>query len=392
VIFRTIVVACSAILLATQVVRNAAVNALAGFRPSEATRFWSSHPAAELSLGMTEIARASRSRRPVPASAFVVIEDAATKEPLAPEPFLVRGVQAQLAGDSIKAQRAFEEAQWRDPRSLPAAYFLADRYFQTGDSVRGLREVAILARLAPRGTGTFAPYLAAYATNPANWPKLRQLFNGNPDLADPTLNKLASDPQTVPAVLALANPGQKDRSAPWLPPLLNSLVVAGQYGQARAIWDRVSGVPIGSGGLMYDTGFTDRASPPPFNWTFTSSTVGVAERQRGGRLHVVFYGQEDGMLATQLLLLPPGKYRLSMQLLGDPSRARALVWSVWCDKADAPIASVTLDAVAAKGWTFQVPAKCSAQWLKLSGSSSDLSQQSDVSVAGLKLEKVADGA
>lgn len=391
-IFRTIVVVCAAVLLATQVIRSAAVNALAGSRPAEASRVWSSHPASELSLGMTEIARASRSRRPVPASAFAMIRDAALKEPLAPEPFLVRGVQAQLAGEPMTAQRAFEAAQWRDPRSLPAAYFLADRYFQNGDSTRGLREVAVLSRLAPNGNGTVAPYLAAYAANPANWPKVRELLKANPDLADPTLARLASNAATVPAVLALANPDAKAKNAPWLPLLLNSLVGDGQHGQARAIWERVSGIPSGSGELVHDAGFTDKSSPAPFNWTLASSTVGVAERQAGGRLHVIYYGEEEGFLASQLLLLPPGKYRLSMQLLGDPARARSLAWSVWCDKADAPVASVTLDAAAANGWTFQVPAGCPAQWLKLSASSSDLSQQSDVAIAGFKLEKVASGA
>jgi hypothetical protein len=392
VIFRTIVVACAALLLAVQVVRSAAVNALAPFRPSDASRFWSSHPAAELSLGMTEIAQASRNRRPVPPSAFALIDDAAAKEPLAAEPFLVRGIQAELVGQSMAAQRAFEAAQWRDPRSLPAAYFLADRYFQTGDSARGLSEMAVLARLAPTGSGTVAPYLAAYAVNPANWPRLRQLFEANPDLADQTLTRLASNLATVPAVLALANPRERMRDAAWLPPLLNSLVGAGQYGRARTIWDRVSGFPGSSRELLHDAGFADKASPPPFNWTLTSSIVGVAERQPGGRLHIVFYGQEDGMLATQLLLLPPGRYRLSMQLLGDPGRARALAWSIWCDKADAPIASVTLDTASAHGWTFQVAAGCPAQWLKLSGSSSDISQQIDVSIGALRLDKVASGA
>lgn len=391
-IFRTIIVVFVAALLAIQVVRSAAVNALAGFRPFQARQFWSGHPATALSLGMTEIARASRARRPVPPVAFAMISDAAAKEPLAPEPFLVRGVQAQLAGESAAAQRAFEAAQWRDPRSLPAAYFLAGRYFETGDSARGLREVAVLARLAPTGNGTVAPYLAAYAADPANWPKLRQLFEANPGLADPTLTKLASNAATVPAVLALANPGASARAAPWLPPLLNSLVGAGQYGQARAIWERVSGFPARSAELVHDAGFVDKAAPPPFNWALTSSTVGVAERQSGGRLHITFYGQEDGFLATELLLLPSGRYRLSLQLLGDSARARALAWSIWCDKADAPIASVTLDVAAVNGWTFQVPAGCPAQWLKLSGSSSDVSQQSDVSIAGFKLEKASSGA
>ena len=80
-----------------------------------------------------------------------------------------------------------------------------------------------------------------------------------------------------------------------------------------------------------------------------------------------------------------------MQLMGDPARAKMLNWSVWCDKAAAPIASATLDA-AVRGWRFDVPSGCAAQWLKLSGSSADISQQVDMTIAGLRLERVNRGA
>jgi hypothetical protein len=390
-IARIIIVVGAAALIAVQAVRNASVAAFAETRPATAAKFWSDHPATELSLGLTEIAQATRERKKVPQEAFGLIGDAAEKDPLASGPFLVRGVSAQLAGNGALAERAFEAAQWRDPRSLPAAYFLAQRYLESGDSGRGLAEVATLARLAPYGVATVTPYLATYASVAANWPRLRQLFRDNPALGGPVLTKLATNASTVPAVLALADPRQNAVDAPWLPPLLNTMVAAGQYDQARSIWARSSGMPSTSE-LVHDLSFTDKKSPPPFNWSLTSSTVGLAERQAGGRLQVVFYGQEDGILASQLLLLKPGSYRLSMQLFGDPERARVLNWSVWCDKTDAPIASVGLDAAAARGWRFDVPAGCPAQWLKLSGSSADVPQQIDVSIGGLRLERSAPGA
>jgi hypothetical protein len=318
--------------------------------------------------------------------------DAAAKDPLAPEPFLVRGVQAELAGDGVSAQRAFEAAQWRDPRSLPAAYFLADRYFKTGDTIRGLQEVAALARLSPNGAQTVGPYLAAYAKNSANWPTLRALFRSDPLLADPALIALASNIETAPAVLQLADPHQKPGDVRWLEPLLNTLTRAGQYAEAKAIWAKTADVRVSPGELLHDSTFSDRSSPGPFNWLLTSSTVGLTERQPGGRLHVLFYGQEDGFLASQLLTLPAGPYRLSMQLLGDPAHARALSWSVWCDKAGEAVASGTVDAVASRGLRFEVPKDCPAQWIKLAGSSSDMPQQIDVTIAGMKLEKVGPGA
>lgn len=380
-----------ALLIGVQIVRNAAVLSFAGSKPSMAAQFWPSHPAVEISTGLTQIAVAARDRRPVPASAFAMINDAAMKDPLAPEPFLVRGVQAELSGRADVAQKAFEAAQWRDPRSLAAAYFLADRYFRTGDTDRGLRQVAAVARLAPNGPTVVGPYLAAYAANSANWPALRRLFRANPMLAEQTLVTLASNIATVPAVLALADPKQEAAGAAWLPSLLSTLTAAGKYDQARAIWAKMARVQPGSAQLLYDSSFSDRSAPPPFNWTLSSSTVGVAERQPGGRLHVVFYGQEDGFLASELLLLPPGAYRLSMQLLGDPARARSLNWSIWCDKSTEPLASVTLDAAAARAWRFEVPRGCPAQWLKLSGVSGDLPQQTDVTIGSLKLERAGAG-
>ena len=387
---RAVVAIVAALLIAAQIVRNAAVSALAETKPAAAAKAWSGHPASEIGLAMTEIARSSRARQPIPQTAFAMIEDAAAKAPLAAEPFLVRGVQAQVAGDGAAAQRAFEAAQWRNPRSLPAAYFLADRYFRSGNVTGGLREVGALARLSPDGGTAAVPYLTQYAMSSANWPALRSLFATNPQVAQPVLIMLASDVKTVPAALALANP-RETGNQPWLGAVVDTLIKAGDYSQARAAWARMAGPGSLSNELLHDANFRDTSSPPPFNWQLTSSTVGLAERQRGA-LHVLFYGDEDGTLASQLILLPPGGYRLSLRLAGDPARAHALTWAVWCDKAPQPLASVTLDVAAARGWQFQVPAGCQAQWLKLSGVSGAMPQQVDISITALTLTKEGPGA
>ena len=47
---------------------------------------------------------------------------------------------------------------------------------------------------------------------------------------------------------------------------------------------------------------------------------------------------------------------------------------------------------AARGWQFQVPAGCQAQWLKLSGVSADVPQPVDISIDGLTLSKGPSGA
>ncbi|HWJ38698.1 MAG TPA: hypothetical protein VNR86_08070, partial [Sphingomicrobium sp.] len=113
-IIRRAVIVIAALLIGVQVVRNAAVMALATLHPDTAAQFWAHHPSVEISQGLARIGRAARARRSVDQRTFAMIQDAAVKAPLSSEPFLVRGVRAQVTGDSQAAKRAFLSAQSRD--------------------------------------------------------------------------------------------------------------------------------------------------------------------------------------------------------------------------------------------------------------------------------------
>lgn len=384
-IVRRLLVVAIALLLAVQVVRNAAVAALADLQPESAARLWSDHPAVETSLALAQIGRDSRARKPVAPATFALIDDAALKAPLSPQPFLVHGVAARLAGDSATAERDFLAAQWRDPRSLAAAYFLAEHYLRSGEPLAGLRQTALVARLSPSGVSAVAPYVAMYARNRANWPQLRALFRSDARIAEDSLEVLARDPANAEAVLALADARHLKPDSQWLRVLLQSLVEAGSYERAHALWAAVASPRPVAGALLYDADFAAAAAPPPFNWALVSSPVGLAERQANA-LHSIFYGQQDGVLASQLLLLRPGTYRLRTNPARDAVHPELLGWSLRCDKASAPVAAASLDG-AARGWTFTIPANCPAQWLELSGRSGDVAQQADVTISGLSLTR-----
>jgi hypothetical protein len=303
---------------------------------------------------------------------------------LSPEPFLVHGVAASLAGDAEAAKRDFLAAQWRDPRSMPAAYFLAEHYLRSGEALEGLRQTALAARLSPGGQSSVAPFVALYARTASNWPQIRALFRSNPTIENDVLNALALDPDNAEAVLALADAQHRRADSQWLRNLLQSLIAAGDYGRAHAIWAAIAKVPPAT--LLYDADFTAADAPPPFNWVLVSSAVGLAERQSGNRLHAIFYGQQDGVLVSQLLLLPAGSYRLRMAIEADAQHPELLGWSVRCDKSSMPIAMAGVEA-ASRGWTFTVPANCPAQWLELSGRSADIAQQADVVIGRLSLTR-----
>ena len=388
---RRLLVVAVALLVAVQVVRNAAVALLATSRPATAAQLWAGHPQVEISLGMAEIAGAVSQRRPVDEATFARIDDAAAKSPLSPEPFLVHGVQAQLAGNGELARQAFREAQWRDPRSVPAAYFLAEYNLRAGHLFEGLKQTALLARLMPSTTATMAPFLATYAQNRSTWPQIRTLFRAEKGIEDGVLTALAQDPANAEAILALASPEFRKPDSSWVPILLYKLVGNGDYAKARAIWSSIGAVQANND-LLYDAGFSAPEAPPPFNWKLEASTIGLAERQPGSRLHLLFYGNEDGALASQLLLLSPGTYRLQMQVIGAPVHPELLSWSARCDKSGEALGSIGVSEAAARGWSFQVPENCVAQWIELVGRSEDISQQSDVTIGGLSLRQAGPNA
>lgn len=383
---RRLVVILSAALVATGIVRNAAVVAFAPLRPDLAARFWAGHPDVQLSEGMVEIGTAARVRAKVGEAAFGPINEAAVKSPLAAEPFLVRGVRSITAGNKEAARSAFVMAQIRDPRSVPAAYFLADYYFRTGNVFDGLRQMALLTRLVPEAAARVAPYVAAYAHDRSTWPQIRTVFRTESNLQQAVLVALAQDAGNADAILGLSDADHRRPDSSWLPMLLNNLVKAKDYAKAHAVWSAVVGGPT-SGDLLYDAGFSARQAPPPFNWSLVTATVGLAERQPGGRLHVLFYGNEDGVLASQLLLLRPGNYRLQMAVVGPLTNAQLLAWSVRCVSSLEPLARMPLGA-GTRSVKFEVVANCPAQWIELSGRSGEVAEQSDVTIRGLSLTRM----
>lgn len=377
----------AALLIAAAVVRTALVEQFAALAPHRAAAVWPTHPDVQIPLGLMEIGSATHSGQPVAEATIDRLMAVARMAPLESEPFLVRGVQAQLSGNSRVAGEAFRAAKLRDGRNRAARYFLAEHYLKAGDAARGLSELAFLARLVPNGAVGLGPYIAAYARDPKNAPQLRALFRSDPNLADSTLSTLARDPANAGLVQSLADVAQAPVSSPWVGQMVASLIAAKDYARARRVWARNARVESAANETIFDPDFKNRVAPPPFAWTLTSSSVGLAERGPGGGLRVIYYGQEDGLLASQLLLLKPGRYRLAMRVGGDPSRARSLVWTLTCAGSGTPFAHFPLDpGQANRGWALEVPAGCPAQTIALSGASSDMPQEADVTISELRLE------
>jgi hypothetical protein len=388
---RTIAVALIALLAIWQVVRTAYVEAYAADEPIKAAALWPSHPDVLLKTALAEIAGAAAAGRPVPRARINAIYAAASVAPLAPEPFLVRGVDAELAGNPALAGRAFEAARRRNPRSLAAHYFLADHYLRTNQPAAGLAELARLTRLVPDGIGSVAPYYARYAKEAGGAEGMREVLRVHPEFAPEVLSVLAADAANADLVLYLAGdlPNSSGESPLWHGRLIEALVTASQFQKARAVWSKLSGEPLADDGL-FDPRFSGKKAPSPFNWSLLSNASGLAEAQGDGRLHIIYYGRDNATLASQTLTLRPGRYRLSFKIDGSSKALSSLAWKLSCLPPKRPVFSLGLPTNGGQATgEFSIGRDCPAQQLVLTGTSPDFPETVDATLRELNLTRIS---
>jgi hypothetical protein len=381
-------VLAGSLLVAFVVFRVSFVQAVASSHPSRAGKVWPGHPSVIMEAGLAEIGEAAATARPIDPALVHRLLLAATKVPLAPEPFLVRGVAAQLAGNQRLALQSFLAARERSPRNVAVRYFMADQYLRNGQVGPGLTEISILARLVPQSLPNFAPFLAAYARSPDAAPQIRAVLRAHPQLEAPLLDALSTDASNADLILELWSGRGGEQSKNWQGRLLNQLVEAGRYGLARVTWAKFTGI-VAEPGRLFDPEFSKRTLPP-FGWNLASGSSGVADPDEGGRLHILYYGRDDVGLASQILALKPGRYRLSMKVETAAPTSKSLGWTVKCLPSSTDIAVVRLDRTGAVSGSFSVPPEgCAAQRLELRGTAPEFPEQADVTISAFGLQPEA---
>lgn len=376
---RVVVVALFAALLAFQVVRSAAV-ADRQERPGLAATLWPSNPSVITDRALLAIAVAAARGRPVPQATRADVRRIAARAPLSPDPFLIEGAVAETEGRGETAEQLLLAARDRDPRSRGARYLLAERFFRTGRITAALIEMQALVSLQSRGAEAFVPALVAFARTPGAVPQLKAFFRQYPQVESAVLSVLALDAANADLVLALADGRNPDPD--WRGNLVSALATDGQYAKAHSAWARLSGIHARPG--LFNPAFADIAAPPPFNWAFPGTSEGVAEPDGKGGVDVLYYGRAKAALASQLLLLPAGQYRLAMSVSGAGGEEGAIRWIVRCAKADKVLAQLPLRAGTVSG-SFAVPAGCEAEWLELQGLPGDLPRTTELKIRDLRL-------
>ena len=367
--------------------RLTAAAALAETRPGLAEALAPKSPNALMATAMAEVGQAAAAGQLPPPSAMRRLSELQHRAPLDPQPYLVEAAIAQRSGDMARAERLLVESRRLDPRSAAARYLLADVWLRQGRVTDGLGEMLTLGRLLRGSVVELVPALAEYAKTPGAGAQLAKVLQTNPQLKQPLLSALAADPDNAGLIIELhgaSGPADDAKTLGWQNRLLDGLVRRGSYERAYQLWRRFSGVQ-GSRPLLFNEDYRQLAAPPPFNWAFASGRGGFAEPGNGS-LRVLHYGREDVALASQLLLLPPGRYRFSAPASGSAA-AGALAWTLSCAGGKILFEISPGEAVSAM---FDVPADgCTAQRLALKGRALDAPQESDIRVGRTSLERVA---
>lgn len=327
--------------------------------------------------------------------------------------------QRMARKDAAGAQALARRAILADPLELTAFRTLAQAALARGDLAKADELMTIAGRRAKRDRpaqlwllqrraeqGRFGEAVAAADSLLRAWPiemrgpvtkLLSVMAASSPAAGKAIAADLATDPPWRTRFLIDLSRGVSDLSAPFAvfsalqdskrPPrdielqsYIDRLVREGLYQAAYVTWVQLL-PPEGMKGLgdLYDGNFNGLPGPPPFNWQIPKIKGGYVELAQapsgpgGGALHLSFGGGVAPIVLTrQLLVLPPGRYRLFGQVHTDRfDSALGLTWTLRCAEGSREVSGETGPITESAGWSpiaaeFEVRATdCSAQWLTL---------------------------
>lgn len=360
--------------------------ALAALAPNDPERVFES--------AATEVATAPKS---ISAASLSGVRNAAKEVPLSAEPFFVAGADALFRGETTKGETLLKEARRRNPRHRMARLLLLQEDLRALRVLEATSELKILTRLVPQVTTMIVPALAKLAEDAQTRRAVADALRGDP-LLNHVLLQLAQSGAEPGVVLELARgaPAVNGPDVPdWRNALVTQFVERKQYDQAFRLWTAFNKAPaIPAGQWIFNPRFERRSEPAPFNWLLSANSVGAAEIQRRGGLSVEYFGRESGDLASQLLLLAPGRYRLQFRVEGNADgQGSLLLWSVTCADAGTRLVELPLKGIsytaATKAFDFTVPAQdCGAQMLRLEGRAGEFPATQAIVVPALALRRL----
>jgi hypothetical protein len=297
-----------------------------------------------------------------------------------PSAIEIRALQAAAAGDQEREARLFELSNAISRRSLPTRLWRIQRFVDRGDVAGALDEFDIALRTSSAAPDILFPVLAGATTDPALTAPIAALLDRPQEWGVMFLNYAITDAGVAPAIseVVLAMRDRRaitDNQIDQI--LISELVSEREFEQARRVNDAFHPRSRGRN-LVQNSDFSDPASVFPFGWGLIQKGDRGAQRSIvHGRPALTYQSSPGGtgQVASQLLTLEPGGYRLvTKTAVGDSDSVSRPFWTLTCaDRGGAQI--VLLDQPARSGASaateFTVPPACTGQWLALNLRQSD---------------------
>jgi len=283
-------------------------------------------------------------------------------------------------GDHAASDRLLHYAEALSRRDLATQLWFIEDRVQRNDINGALTHYDRALRTSPRARDVLLPILVQAAADPAISPPLTRLIAQRPPWWPKFLDKLLTESDSPDALVRTGlavrlNPADPDERVD-LAGILNRLVRLGAFDQADALYRRFGPPPPSAGEFVRNGGFESDGGFGPFAWALTDEPDLAGVRRSGDGssgigLALISSNGQTGVLARQMLMMPPGSYRLTLRVgstaAGDES-ARPKLRIMCASGAGHVIADFRLPAAPSRGQPvaseFNVPtATCPAQWL-----------------------------
>ena len=267
-------------------------------------------------------------------------------DPLDGRALSVLGTVAERRGNAPWAEALMRAAAARSPRDLAAQLWLANAALRTGDVASALARFDNILKVKPALAAGLLPSLASLADTPAAVDPLAGFLGSGPAWRPAMLEAVTRRAGSLPGVrrlFGLLQAGPLPPTTAETGAYLQRLLRDGLYEAAYlAFLESLPPAGRASPGYLRDGDFAAPSQGIPFDWLLVP-TAGVrtaivppSPAMPRGRLRVEFSGSRVAFgNVSQLLLLPPGRYRLTGEVEAvDLRTTRGVWWRLSC--ADHP--------------------------------------------------------
>lgn len=333
-------------------------------------------------------------------SATVLARRAYLREPISSGALRQLGAISSFNGDAEKARTLLQQSERLSKRDLTAQLILIEDAVNRGDVTAALRHYDIALRTSKRASAILFGPLSSATDDDALIKPLAQLLAKRPPWASFYLLQAASTSPSPRNMASLIITLQKS-GFPVIPLALESLtgrlLQMRDYQTAWALF--LTADPTAVRDKIRDPGFqNERRIGLPFDWSFDvsgSASGDVVVDAKGN--HMAFNAPvgTGGVVARQMMLLPPGFYELSTIVAeNNVGNDSAPMWRLRCADNSRDLAALPLPVVNGTAKrsliNFKVKA-CEAQWLELVLTSTDDPQGVVGSVDRVTISRIGKG-